>query len=200
MDRCYTCQVVADSATTDHRRAGRRDRHHHPAHPLAADARPAPPPRAARPHRSATTQRTGTDWRPSCTFRSRGSRSSRSACSSTPSGRGDRSRPSSGSPEPADSAGEQPGHRHGLGRALRLRRAPTRPGAAAWSGAPPPLGGAHDGVGRERGLLVPAGSSRPAQPRRSAGVCSVGSSSVPEPPAVPLSAGTRRRVTGPPSP
>ena len=39
-------------SSADHRRAGRGDRHHHPAHPLAADPRPAPPPRAARPHRS----------------------------------------------------------------------------------------------------------------------------------------------------
>ena len=43
---CYTCQVepARHANDHDHRRAGRRDRHHDPAHPLAADTRPAPPP------------------------------------------------------------------------------------------------------------------------------------------------------------
>ena len=73
----------------------------------------------------------GTAWPPFSASRDRASPSSRSACSSTPSGRGGRWPPSSGSPSPGRHGHAGRGRRRGRGRALRLRRAPAGRAATA---------------------------------------------------------------------
>ena len=163
----------------DHRRAGRRDRHHDPAHPLAADARPAPPPGTARAHRPLRLGAPGPAHSHFAPAGARASRSSRSASSSTPCGPADRSPASSGSP----SLRHRPAarrRRDGLGRALRLRRAPAHHRGTA------------DRDGRfSRWFRPPCGTSRLPDGFRPGGaqlgrVRSVGSRTVPDPPAVPL--------------
>ena len=167
---------------------GRRHRHDHPAHPLAADARPARPPGAARPHRPVRRGTSGPPARRSCACRSRGSRWSRSACSSTPSRRGDRSPSSSAWPSPRRRPA-RPDTEHGLGRALRLRRAAAEPAR------PRDAGGRSSRWSRPRcGTRARPRSLRPA----GAGSSGAGSSRVgprARSPAVPLLRWDRRRRT-----